>query len=55
MTPKQLAIDWDDEIIKGVALTRDGAVVHPAFASADEGAPAEEPVVEDEPDTDEES
>lgn len=28
---KSLAIDWDDEIIKGVALTRDGAVVHPAF------------------------
>jgi NAD(P) transhydrogenase subunit alpha len=24
-----LAINWDDEIIKGAALTRDGAVVHP--------------------------
>jgi len=27
-----LAIDWDDEIVKGVVLTRDGAIVHPAFA-----------------------
>jgi NAD(P) transhydrogenase subunit alpha len=24
-----LAINWDDEIIKGAALTRDGAVIHP--------------------------
>jgi NAD(P) transhydrogenase subunit alpha len=29
---KELAIDWDDEIIKGTALTRDGAVIHPNFA-----------------------
>ncbi len=29
-----LVIDWDDEIIRGVGLTRDGAVVHPAFAEA---------------------
>ena len=29
---KSLAIDWDDEIIKGVALTRGGEVVHPSFA-----------------------
>lgn len=28
-------IDWDDDIIKGVALTRDGAVIHPAFADKD--------------------
>jgi NAD(P) transhydrogenase subunit alpha len=26
-----LAIDWDDEIIKGIALTRNGSVVHPNF------------------------
>ena len=26
-----LAIDWDDEIVKGMLLTRDGAVVHPIF------------------------
>lgn len=27
-----LAPHWDDEIIQGMALTRDGAVVHPSFA-----------------------
>jgi NAD(P) transhydrogenase subunit alpha len=26
-----LALNWDDEIIKGAGLTRDGAVVHPAL------------------------
>src|SRR5258708_11475593 len=29
---KALTINWDDEIIKATALTRDGAVVHPSFA-----------------------
>lgn len=29
---KALNIDWDDEIIKGICVTRDGAVVHPALA-----------------------
>jgi len=28
---KTLAINWDDELIKGTALTRDGAIVHPNF------------------------
>jgi NAD(P) transhydrogenase subunit alpha len=28
---KKLAVNWDDEIIKGTMLTRDGAVVHPNF------------------------
>ena len=28
---KSLAVDWDDEIVKATALTRDGAVVHPSF------------------------
>jgi NAD(P) transhydrogenase subunit alpha len=28
---KTLAINWDDEILKAVTLTRDGAVVHPNF------------------------
>jgi NAD(P) transhydrogenase subunit alpha len=28
---KALAINWDDEIVKGTALTRDGAVIHPNF------------------------
>jgi NAD(P) transhydrogenase subunit alpha len=27
-----LAVDWNDEIVKATALTRDGAVVHPGFA-----------------------
>ncbi len=29
---KALAIDWDDELVKATALTRDGAVAHPNFA-----------------------
>ena len=28
---KMLAINWDDEIVKGTALTRDGAIIHPSF------------------------
>jgi H+-translocating NAD(P) transhydrogenase subunit alpha len=28
---KAFAVNWDDEIIKGTMLTRDGAVVHPNF------------------------
>ena len=28
---KALAVNWDDEIVKATALTRDGAVVHPSF------------------------
>jgi NAD(P) transhydrogenase subunit alpha len=28
---KQLAVKWDDELVKATCLTRDGAVVHPAF------------------------
>jgi NAD(P) transhydrogenase subunit alpha len=27
-----LAVNWDDEIVKATALTRDGTIVHPAFA-----------------------
>jgi NAD(P) transhydrogenase subunit alpha len=29
---KALAVNWEDEIVKATALTRDGAVVHPSFA-----------------------
>jgi NAD(P) transhydrogenase subunit alpha len=29
---KALAINWDDDIVKATALTRDGAVIHPSFA-----------------------
>jgi NAD(P) transhydrogenase subunit alpha len=28
---KNLNINWDDDIIKGIALTRDGKVIHPIF------------------------
>ena len=28
---KKLAINWDDELVQGTALTRDGAIVHPNF------------------------
>ena len=27
---KELALDWEDEIIAGIGLTRDGKIVHPA-------------------------
>jgi NAD(P) transhydrogenase subunit alpha len=29
---KALAVNWDDDIVKATALTRDGAIVHPSFA-----------------------
>ncbi len=29
---KALAVNWDDEIVKATALTREGAVIHPSFA-----------------------
>ena len=28
---KKIAINWDDEIVKGTALTRDGAIIHSIF------------------------
>ncbi|MAZ76300.1 MAG: NAD(P)(+) transhydrogenase (Re/Si-specific) subunit alpha [Micavibrio sp.] len=28
---KALNIDWEDEIIKGIALTKDGSIIHPNF------------------------
>ena len=28
---KALAVNWDDELVKATALTREGAVIHPAF------------------------
>ncbi|MCG7394363.1 Re/Si-specific NAD(P)(+) transhydrogenase subunit alpha [Microvirga sp. ACRRW] len=31
---KALAVKWDDELVKATCLTRDGAVVHPAFQPA---------------------
>ena len=41
-----LAIDWDDEIIKGTLLTRDGRIVHPAFAQEPAPAPVEAEIVD---------
>jgi NAD(P) transhydrogenase subunit alpha len=40
---KALAIDWEDEIVTGTLVTKDGAVVHPALTAAKApmaGAPA---------------
>jgi H+-translocating NAD(P) transhydrogenase subunit alpha len=31
-TQKAIAVNWNDEIVKATALTRDGAVIHPSFA-----------------------
>src|SRR6266699_1497061 len=28
---KALAVNWDDELVKSTALTKDGAVIHPSF------------------------
>jgi NAD(P) transhydrogenase subunit alpha len=37
---KQLAINWQDEIVAATTLTRDGSIVHPNFAPASPGASA---------------
>ena len=31
---KKIAIDWDDEIIAGTLLTRDGKTVHPSLTGS---------------------
>ncbi len=33
---KTLAVDWDDELVQATMLTRDGAIVHPAFSGKGE-------------------
>ncbi len=33
---KQLAINWDDDIVKGMTLTKDGAIIHPQFTFKEE-------------------
>lgn len=38
---KALAINWDDELVKATALTRDGRIVHPNFAPKDAEAQEE--------------
>ena len=37
---KQLAIDWEDEIVQGIGLTRGGEIVHEALAPPDKKKPA---------------
>jgi NAD(P) transhydrogenase subunit alpha len=32
---KEMKIDWDDDLVKGTCVTRDGAVVHPMLTKAD--------------------
>ncbi len=51
-----LAIDWEDELVKGTLVTKDGKVVHPALAPAGPAAeaPAEEPEPEAAAETDSE-
>ena len=51
-----LAIDWEDELVKGTLVTKDGKVVHPALAPAEPAAeaPAEEPEPEAAAETDSE-
>ena len=34
---KSLKIDWQDELIRGTCVTRDGKIVHPALAPTDDG------------------
>ncbi|KPF73134.1 NAD(P) transhydrogenase subunit alpha [Bosea sp. AAP35] len=38
---KALAVNWDDELVKATALTKDGAVIHPNFAAKTAPAPVE--------------
>ncbi len=33
-----LAIDWDDEIVKGIALTKDGKAIHPKFGNQEQAS-----------------
>ncbi len=41
---KKVAVNWDDELVKATALTRDGAVIHPNFAAKPAPKPEPEPV-----------
>jgi NAD(P) transhydrogenase subunit alpha len=40
---KALAIDWEDEIVKGTLVTKDGQIVHPALKDMAEQKPAAKP------------
>lgn len=41
-----LAIDWNDDVIKGIALTNSGTIVHPNFAGAEKPRPKAKPKAE---------
>ena len=45
---KALAVNWDDELVKATALTKDGAIVHPSFQPKTTAAP-QPPVVQPTP------
>ena len=54
---KELAIDWEDDIVKGTLIARDGKVVHPMLAEmpaekAPEPEPEPEPEAAEEPASD---
>ncbi len=34
----KLEIDWDDDIVKGIALTKDGKIIHPQFTATTKSA-----------------
>ncbi len=37
---KQIAVDWDDELVKATALVKDGTLIHPIVTPADAPTPA---------------
>jgi NAD(P) transhydrogenase subunit alpha len=39
---KQLALDWEDEIVQGIGLTRAGEIVHEALAPPAKAAPTKQ-------------
>jgi NAD(P) transhydrogenase subunit alpha len=43
---KKITVDWEDEIIVGTCLTRDGKIVHPGLQPKDETPPAPEPTAD---------
>jgi NAD(P) transhydrogenase subunit alpha len=49
-----LAIDWEDEIIQGVALTKDGNVIHPQFSSSKKDSSSKSSAKKEEKDDEEE-
>ena len=49
----EFVVDWDDEIFKGIALTREGSAVHPNFQPTASSTPSSEtPPAEDASDED---